>query len=46
MDEAVQISKGEPGQKEQTVTAFGGLKHFLTSVDQFVQYLTIWQCYK
>jgi len=37
-DEAVQISKGEPRQKGQTVTTFRGLQHFLPSVDQFVQY--------
>jgi hypothetical protein len=37
-DEAVEIGNGEPGQKAQTVTTFGGLQRFLSSVDQFVQH--------
>jgi len=32
------ISNREQGQKEHTVTTFGGLQYFLSSVDQFVQY--------
>jgi hypothetical protein len=34
----LQISKGELGQQVQTVTTFGALQYFLSSVDQFVQY--------
>ena len=36
--EEVEISNREPGQKEQTVTTFGVLQHFRSSVDQFLQY--------
>ena len=34
----MQFCNREPGHKEQTVTTIGGLQHFLSSVDQFLQY--------